>query len=66
MELYELEKKDFDAMLSHAPQIASGLSRILARRLRETTQVTAKQRPPSDDHWRQQVLDSVEGRYSHV
>lgn len=60
MELYELEKNDFDAMLSHAPQMASGLSRILARRLRETTQATAKQRQPSDGHWRQRVLDSVE------
>jgi len=62
MELYELDKGDFDAMLSHAPQLASGLSRILARRLRETTQVTAKQSlvTVTDDHWRQQVLDSVE------
>lgn len=60
MELYQLDKADFDAMLSHAPQMASGLSRILARRLRETTQATAKQRQASDEHWRQQVLDSVE------
>lgn len=60
MDLYELDKTDFDAMLTYAPQLSSGLSRILARRLRETTQTTAKPRPVDDDHWRRQVLDSVE------
>jgi CRP-like cAMP-binding protein len=60
MELYELGKVDFDAMLTHAPQMASSLSRILARRLRETTQSTARLKPAEDDHWRQRVLDSVE------
>ena len=60
MELYELGKVDFDAMLTHSPQMASGLSRILARRLRETTQSTARFKPAEDDHWRQRVLDSVE------
>ncbi|MBD2113481.1 MULTISPECIES: cyclic nucleotide-binding domain-containing protein [Cyanophyceae] len=60
MELYELDKADFDAMLTYAPQLSSGLSRILARRLRETTQSTAKLAPVDDDHWRRQVLDSVE------
>jgi CRP-like cAMP-binding protein len=60
MELYELGKIDFDAMLTHSPQMASGLSRILARRLRETTQSTARFKPAEDDHWRQRVLDSVE------
>lgn len=60
MELYELDKVDFDAMLTHSPQLASGLSRILARRLRETTQATVKRSLAADDHWRQQVLDSVE------
>lgn len=59
MDLYELDKIDFDAMLTRSPQLASGLSRILARRLRETTQSTAK-RVESDEHWRQRVLDSVE------
>jgi CRP-like cAMP-binding protein len=59
MDLYELDKVDFDAMLTHSPQLASGLSRILARRLRETTQSTAK-RKETDEHWRQRVLDSVE------
>jgi CRP-like cAMP-binding protein len=61
MELYELDKADFDAMLNYAPQLSSALSRILARRLRETTQSTAK-RPAleDDDRWRRQVLDSVE------
>lgn len=59
MELYELDKVDFDAMLTRSPQLASGLSRILARRLRETTQNRAK-RPEPDEHWRQRVLDSVE------
>lgn len=59
MELYELGKADFDAMLLHSPQLSSGLSRILARRLRETTQSTAK-KALDDDHWRQRVLDSVE------
>ncbi|TVQ05844.1 MAG: protein kinase [Leptolyngbya sp. DLM2.Bin27] len=60
MELYELDKVDFDAMLNYAPQLSSGLSRILARRLRETTQSTAKPALVDDDRWRQQVLDSVE------
>jgi CRP-like cAMP-binding protein len=60
MELYELDKVDFDAMLTHSPQLASGLSRILARRLRETTQSTAKHKSTDDQHWRQRVLDSVE------
>ncbi|PSR18298.1 protein kinase [filamentous cyanobacterium CCP3] len=60
MELYELDKTDFDAMLTYAPQLSSGLSRILARRLRETTQSTAKPVPVDDDQWRRQVLDSVE------
>ncbi|HEY9735374.1 MAG TPA: cyclic nucleotide-binding domain-containing protein [Trichocoleus sp.] len=59
MELYELDKVDFDAMLTHSPQLASGLSRILARRLRETTQSTIR-RVESDEQWRQRVLDSVE------
>ena len=40
--------------------MASGLSRILARRLRETTQSNAHFKPADDDHWRQWVLDSVE------
>jgi zinc transporter ZupT len=47
-------------MLTHAPHIASGLSRILARRLRETTQSTAKPTTVDDDQWRRRVLDSVE------
>ncbi|HIK46432.1 MAG TPA: cyclic nucleotide-binding domain-containing protein, partial [Leptolyngbyaceae cyanobacterium M65_K2018_010] len=60
MELYELNKADFDAMLTRSPQLSSGLSRILARRLRQTTQSTAKPKIAEDEHWRQQVLDSVE------
>ncbi len=60
MELYELDKADFDAMLTYAPQLSSALSRILARRLRETTQSTAKPVVVDDSHWRRQVLDSVE------
>ncbi|WP_008313818.1 cyclic nucleotide-binding domain-containing protein [Leptolyngbya sp. PCC 6406] len=60
MALYELDKMDFDAMLTRSPHLASGLSRILARRLRETTQNRAKLREESDEHWRQRVLDSVE------
>ncbi|MBE9136711.1 cyclic nucleotide-binding domain-containing protein [Nodosilinea sp. LEGE 07088] len=60
MELYELDKADFDAMLTYAPQLSSGLSRILARRLRETNQSTAKPALVDDDQWRRQVLDSVE------
>jgi CRP-like cAMP-binding protein len=60
MELYELDKADFDGMLTHAPHLASGLSRILARRLRETTQSKVQNRDQSDDQWRQRVLDSVE------
>jgi CRP-like cAMP-binding protein len=60
MKLYELDKSDFDGMLTRSPHLASGLSRILARRLRETTQTTAKAREKSDGQWRQQVLDSVE------
>ena len=60
MKLYELDKFDFDAMLTRSPHLASGLSRILARRLRETTQSTAKAREKSEGQWRQQVLDSVE------
>ncbi|QQE64241.1 protein kinase [Leptolyngbya sp. BL0902] len=60
MDLYELGKGDFDTMITHSPQMASGLSRILARRLRETTQSTARFKPADDDHWRQRVLDSVE------
>ena len=47
-------------MLTRSPHLASGLSRILARRLRETTQSTAKAQETSDGQWRQQVLDSVE------
>lgn len=60
MELYALEKGDFDAMLTRSPQLASGLSRILARRLRETTQTTLKRKEADDHHWRQRVIDSVE------
>ncbi|WP_204138369.1 cyclic nucleotide-binding domain-containing protein [Halomicronema sp. CCY15110] len=60
MKLYELDKSDFDGMLTRSPHLASGLSRILARRLRETTQSTAKAREKSEGQWRQQVLDSVE------
>lgn len=60
MELYELDRGDFDAMLTRSPHLASGLSRILARRLRETTQTTAKRVDPDEHHWRQRVLDSVE------
>lgn len=60
MKLYELDKSDFDAMLTRSPHLASGLSRILARRLRETTQSTAKAHERSEGQWRQQVLDSVE------
>ncbi|MEM6835426.1 MAG: cyclic nucleotide-binding domain-containing protein [Cyanobacteria bacterium P01_C01_bin.120] len=60
MKLYELDKSDFDGMLTRSPHLASGLSRILARRLRETTQSTAKARERSEGQWRQQVLDSVE------
>lgn len=60
MQLYELDKVDFDGMLTRSPHLASGLSRILARRLRETTQSTASARAKSDEHWRQKVLDSVE------
>lgn len=60
MELYELGKADFDAMINYAPQLSSGLSRILARRLRETTQSTATAKTIDDERWRQQVLDSVE------
>ncbi|HEY9879713.1 MAG TPA: cyclic nucleotide-binding domain-containing protein [Leptolyngbyaceae cyanobacterium] len=59
MDLYELDKVDFDGMLTQSPQLASGLSRILARRLRETTQSRAKP-VETDDQWRQRVLDSVE------
>lgn len=59
MDLYELDKVDFDAMLTRSPQLASGLSRILARRLQEANRAAAK--PIADDHhWRQRVLDSVE------
>jgi len=60
MKLYELDKSNFDGMLTRSPHLASGLSRILARRLRETTQSTAKAREKSEGQWRQQVLDSVE------
>ncbi|NEQ45031.1 MAG: cyclic nucleotide-binding domain-containing protein [Leptolyngbya sp. SIOISBB] len=60
MKLYELDKSDFDGMLTRSPHLASGLSRILARRLRETTQSTAKAREKSEGQWRQEVLDSVE------
>jgi CRP-like cAMP-binding protein len=60
MQLYELDKVDFDAMLTRSPHLASGLSRILARRLRETTQSTAKAHEKSDGQWRKEVLDSVE------
>jgi CRP-like cAMP-binding protein len=60
MELYELDKLDFDGMLNHAPHLASGLSRILARRLRETTQSQMQSTDQTDDQWRQRVLDSVE------
>lgn len=60
MKLYELDKSDFDAMLTRSPHLASGLSRILARRLRETTQSTVRARERSEGQWRQQVLDSVE------
>ncbi|NEQ33930.1 MAG: cyclic nucleotide-binding domain-containing protein [Leptolyngbya sp. SIO4C5] len=59
MELYELDKVDFDAMLERSPQLASGLSRILARRLRDTTQTTLRSLE-TDGTWRRQVLDSVE------
>jgi CRP-like cAMP-binding protein len=60
MRLYELDKADFDSMLTRSPHLASGLSRILARRLRETTQSKAKSRDYSEEQWRQEVLDSVE------
>ncbi|MBE7382655.1 MAG: cyclic nucleotide-binding domain-containing protein [Leptolyngbya sp. SIO1E4] len=60
MRLYELDKVDFDGMLTRSPHLANGLSRILARRLRETTQSKAKSREEPDEQWRQRVLDSVE------
>ena len=60
MQLYELDKVDFDGMLTRSPHLANGLSRILARRLRETTQSKAKAREKPDDQWRKEVLDSVE------
>ncbi|MEO1094345.1 MAG: cyclic nucleotide-binding domain-containing protein [Cyanobacteria bacterium J06638_28] len=61
MHLFELDKADFDGMLTRSPHLASGLSRILARRLRDTTLSTAQAREQqSDENWRQQVLDSVE------
>jgi CRP-like cAMP-binding protein len=59
MDLYELDKADFDAMLGRSPQLASGLSRILARRLRDTTQSQIES-DEATNQWRQQVLDSVE------
>ncbi|MEL6383318.1 MAG: cyclic nucleotide-binding domain-containing protein [Cyanobacteria bacterium J06626_18] len=59
MHLYELDKLDFDGMLTRSPQLASGLSRILARRLRETTRSKAKAPEETDEQWRQRVLDSV-------
>lgn len=67
MRLYELDQVAFNGMLTRSPHLASGLSRILARRLRETTQSTAQAREDpgqgrseSDEQWRKQVLDSVE------
>jgi CRP-like cAMP-binding protein len=59
MELYELKRNDFNALLARAPQIAGAMSLVLARRLQSTTesQAQAEQRR---DHWRQSVLDSVE------
>jgi CRP-like cAMP-binding protein len=60
MQLYELDKADFDGMLTRSPHLASGLSRILARRLRETTQSKAKAREKPDEQWRKEILDSVE------
>ncbi|MDB9525181.1 cyclic nucleotide-binding domain-containing protein [Oscillatoria sp. CS-180] len=62
MRLYELDKVNFDGMLTRSPHLASGLSRILARRLRETTQSTAnaREKEKSDGQWRKEVLDSVE------
>lgn len=59
MDLYELDKVDFDAMLMRTPHLASGLSRILARRLRDTMKAEAE-RQESPELWRQRVLDSVE------
>ncbi|MEO0825743.1 MAG: cyclic nucleotide-binding domain-containing protein [Cyanobacteria bacterium J06639_16] len=60
MELYELDRTDFDAMLTRSPQLASGLSRILARRLRDTMQSATEEKTGSEENWRRRVLESVE------
>jgi CRP-like cAMP-binding protein len=59
MELYELKQVDFNAVLARSPNVTRALSRILARRLQETTesQAEAEQRR---QQWRQEVLDSTE------
>ncbi|MEO1352121.1 MAG: cyclic nucleotide-binding domain-containing protein, partial [Cyanobacteria bacterium J06635_15] len=51
MELYELDRIDFDAMLTRSPQLASGLSRILARRLRDTMQSATEEKTGSEENW---------------
>ena len=55
MHLYRLDRSHFNRLLTQSPQLASALSRVLARRLQATSASTQ-----SLHQWRQQVLNSVE------
>lgn len=59
MELYKLNQKDFNNVLTLSPHLAWAISRSLARRLRLATdsRVAAEH---NLDRWRQQLIDQVE------
>lgn len=59
MELYKLKQDHFDNVLTWSPRMAWALSRALARRLRHTTE-TRVMAERNLDHWRKQMLESVE------
>lgn len=58
MELYELKRTDFNAVLPSSPSLSSALSRILARRLQATTNSQAEVTKRYQE-WQQAVLDST-------
>jgi CRP-like cAMP-binding protein len=59
MELYKLNRSNYDSVVARSPHLAGALSRTLAQRLRETTRSRAEAEHHLEE-WRKQVLDSVE------
>ena len=59
MELYKLNQKDFNNVLTLSPHLAWAISRSLARRLRLATD-SRVEAEHNLDRWRQQLIDQVE------